>query len=479
LTHRTVNSGNLHTAPSILLVTGKPELRDTIERKLSPTYDVCSIDGPRGCLERVKTERFGCVLVDIDPNEGSTSSLLRAIKSEIADLPVLVLCTTPDISSAVEAIRAGAADFIIKEVEIDGLAKRIAKLLGESPVLDRCVCGTAGGARSWKPGRMVVGNSPRMNEIMRRARKVAMFPVPVLLLGESGTGKELLARWFHRNSGRADGPFVALNLAAIPTELVESTLFGHDKGAFTGAAGPRDGKFSQAQGGTLMLDEITEFKVDLQPKLLRVLQENEFERVGGDRTYRTDARIIAATNRDIEETVQSGAFRSDLFYRLNVVTITLPPLRERRDDIPELAEFFLEKYNRTYGCSVIGFERSAMETLQDQDWPGNIRELENTVQRAVICTVEGCVERASLECPDTDSTSKTVQTLADQRATLEDLERCYINEVLQRTDGHQGNAAKILGIDRKTLYNKLLKYGIGRASKQSEDRDRHSGKLAC
>ena len=306
-----------------------------------------------------------------------------------------------------------------------------------------------------------------MQKVMRLARRVAPLPVPVLIFGESGTGKELLARWIHRMSDRADGPFVGVNLAAIPSDLIESTLFGHEKGAFTGAVGQRVGKFGLAREGTLLLDEITEFKLDLQPKLLRVLQEGEYDRVGGERTLRSEARVIAATNQDIHAAVRQGSFRSDLFYRLNVVAIRLPPLRERREDIPEIAELFLAKYNSLYRRSV-RLSPDAMEALMDRDWPGNIRELENAIQHAVI--VAGVPYATHDDLFDSETSGREVEALArqvaDRGGTLEDLERRYIEEVLLRNGGHQGYAAKILGIDRKTLYNKIIKYGLRRPSRQ-------------
>jgi DNA-binding NtrC family response regulator len=474
---RDLNKRREHIS-SILLVASKPDLVNSILSQLSPHYRIESASSGNAVLDLVETGRFDCVLVDMALSGEGTSDLLRQLKQRAGDLPVLMMCTTPDISSAVEAIRAGAADFIIKEVEIAGLAKRIAKLLKRSTTVNKRATASPARGSSFTPGKMVVGKSPAMLEAMQLAQQASAFPVSVLLLGESGTGKELLARWIHRNSDRAEGPFVAVNLAAIPSELIESTLFGHEKGAFTGASGPRSGKFNLAQNGTLLLDEITELRRDLQPKLLRVLQENEFERVGGDRTIHSNARIIAATNRDVSQTVEDGDLRDDLYYRLNVVTVTLPPLRERRDDIPELAHFFLDKYNSSYSCSVSGFDPVAMDFLIENNWPGNIRELENVVQRSVICTVDGTVSSSCLSHIDGAAETRAVKRLADQHGTLEDLERCYIKEVLLRTGGHQGNAAKILGIDRKTLYNKLLKYGLGRSASKQPDQALDRGKIA-
>jgi len=363
----------------------------------------------------------------------------------------------------VEGVRAGAADFLIKDIEIHGLAERVVRAVGRPAEAPRADLAPPCRARDWTPGQMVVGRSRRMAEVMAVVRRAAQYPVPVLILGESGTGKEVLARFVHKMSARSDGPFAAVNLAAVPSELIESTLFGHEKGAFTGAVGQRTGKFGQAQGGTLLLDEITELKLELQPKLLRVLQEGEFERVGGERMLRNDARIIAATNQGISALVQQGAFRADLYYRLNVVTVTLPSLRERREDIPELVELFLRKYNQFYGRTVQQLRPDAVAALMEHDWPGNIRELENVIQRAVIVAEGDEVEPETLFDAVASGADRTDSQASDFTGTLEDLERRYIAEVLQRVGGHQGNAARSLGIDRKTLYNKIMKYGLGRA----------------
>ncbi len=454
--------------PSILLAAASSEVEDTIHARLASHYRIINTDSSREILGLVKAGEFECVLIDMARSADDTNDLLRRLKRQASELPVLVMCSSPEISAGVEAVRAGAADFIIKDVEFAGLSKRIAKLIGRAPATRKCSRRSPGSDHQWSPGKMVVGSSHGMREVMALARKAAKYRVNVLITGESGTGKELLAQWIHQRSVGSEGPFVAVNLAAIPSDLVESTLFGHEKGAFTGATGKRVGKFAQAQGGSLLLDEITELRLDLQPKLLRVLQESEFDRVGGDRTIRSDARVLAISNHDMAEQVQCGKFRSDLFYRLNIVAFRLPPLRERREDILELAGVFLDKYNRLYNCAVSGFAPEAKELLMSYDWPGNIRELENAVQRAVICVeegelgVDGCFDFVDY------ATDRAASQMSLQSGTLEEIEQRYIVEVLQRSGGHQGNAAKILGIDRKTLYNKILKFGLGRSLNSEE-----------
>jgi DNA-binding NtrC family response regulator len=302
-----------------------------------------------------------------------------------------------------------------------------------------------------------------MQQVIRVARRVATSSIPVLLLGETGSGKELFARWIHQHSGRADQPFVGVNLAAIPADLIESTLFGHEKGAFTGAHGRLDGKFSLAGQGTLLLDEVAELRIDLQAKLLRVLQEGEYERVGGTQTQRCHARIIAATNRDVRAAVARGEFREDLYFRLNAVTIALPALRERREDIPELVRFFLAKFNAQYGTHVNEVSEGALAALQQYHWPGNIRELENAVQRAVNLADGDTATEADFFDQEQIDLDDMVRSTAAESGSLAEMERRYIEEILRCTGGHQGRAVEILGIDRKTLYNKILKYGLGSA----------------
>jgi len=448
---------------SILLIADRTRTLGAVRSVLGPRHRVEACSERDEAVQLADSRRFDCVLVDMPLAHGDAIGLLRTFRRRPAGPPVVLLCSAADISKAVEGVRAGAADFIIKDIEFDGLVDRIAKAVGRPPEAAPVDLAPMRPAPDWTPGQMVVGRSRRMAEVTAVVRRAAQFPVPVLILGESGTGKELLARSIHKMGARSCGPFVAVNLAAVPSELIESALFGHEKGAFTGAVGQRTGKFGQAQGGTLLLDEITELKLELQPKLLRVLQEGEFERVGGERTLRNDARIVAATNQSISALVQQGAFRGDLYYRLNVVTVTLPPLRERREDIPELAGLFLRKYNRFYCRSVRDLSSEATAVLMEHDWPGNIRELENVIQRAVIVAEGDEIRPRALLDATASSAEAVVSQTADFSGTLEDLERRYIEEVLRRVGGHQSNAARALGIDRKTLYNKILKYGLGRA----------------
>jgi DNA-binding NtrC family response regulator len=284
--------------------------------------------------------------------------------------------------------------------------------------------------------------------------------VSVLILGETGAGKEVFARLLHAQSRRASGPFVAVNLAAIPSELVESTLFGHERGAFTGAVTRHAGKLAQAHGGTLFLDEVAEMRVDLQAKLLRALQEKVFEPVGSREPVPSDVRLVSATNADLAAAVSQGAFRKDLFYRINVVSFRLPSLRERMDDIPELLLHFVRRYSEAFQKPVRGVSPAAQEALRSYKWPGNIRELENKVQRAVALADGPLLELKDFFDLDSLDPEGFVREVARRPCTLEEVEEAYVREVLRHTGGHQGEASRVLGIDRKTLYNKIVKYGL-------------------
>ncbi len=452
------------TSVTVLLKATEPTVRERVLVSLSDTgFTVEQAESGRQALELLQSRDFDCVLLDVQPSVEDADGLLRTISRISERAPTLVMCSAKEITVAVEAVRAGAADFIIREIESAQLRERIERVLSRrQPQKETPPAESPAAEDPAESGQMVIGGSRAMLEVMKLARRVALFPASVLLVGESGTGKELFARWIHRMSDRESGPFVGVNLAAIPSDLVESTLFGHVKGAFTGAAGTRTGKFGQARGGTLLLDEITELKLELQPKLLRVLQENEYEPVGSDRLVKNEARIIAATNQDITDLVQRNAFRRDLYYRLNVITIALPPLRERREDIPDLTKLFFAKYNRLYNRSIKGVTDEAMRALLDHSWPGNVRELENVVQRAVIKADGEQADYGDLFDGQISCEDRMIEEMADANGTLEDLDRRYITEILRRTDGHQGQAAKILGIDRKTLYNKIVKYNLGR-----------------
>jgi DNA-binding NtrC family response regulator len=313
--------------------------------------------------------------------------------------------------------------------------------------------------------REIVGRSPPMLEVYKMVARVAASMSTVLVAGESGTGKELVARAIHNNSARAQGPFVAVNCTALTETLLESELFGHARGAFTGAVASKRGLFEEAQGGTLFLDEIGDINGKMQAQLLRVLQEGEIRRVGGSEPIKVDVRVVAATNRDLEDEVQKGRFREDLYFRINVVTIRLPPLRQRPEDIPLLVDHFLSKYAQREGRPESGVTDDAMELLRRYGWPGNVRELENVVERALALSKSGIILPSDLPAELRDGESRTpplsAHSLVDDRPTLAELEQRYINLILQQEGGNKKRAAEILGIDRRTLYRTLERGSSG------------------
>ncbi len=447
---------------SLLVFVDDPRTKRSIDKALHREYLLEYSDGDAQPLELMENGQFACVIIDITESSEEALVLLQKIRRYSNDVPVIMMCNAEDISTAVDAVRYGASDFVIKEIELGNISERINGLLLKTSSVSniRSVSPSSNRIQDSSPDRIVIGKSRQMLEIISIARRAARLPVPVLLLGESGTGKELFARWIHRMSGRAEGPFVAVNLAAIPQDLIESTLFGHVKGAFTGAVGQRIGKFLAAQNGSLLLDEVAELNFELQPKLLRVLQEGEFEPVGSERMCQNGARVIAATNQDLVARVQEGQFRRDLFYRLNVVTITLPPLRERKEDIPALAELFLARYNHLYKRSIHTLSRTALEALIDHGWPGNIRELENMIQRAVIVADDDVLTEADFSFVGRETEDNLAKRIAGRLGTMDDLEHAYIELILKRTKGHPGQAARILNIDRKTLKDKINKYEL-------------------
>ncbi|HET6922623.1 MAG TPA: sigma-54 dependent transcriptional regulator [Anaeromyxobacteraceae bacterium] len=408
-------------------------------------------------------------------------SLLRRVAADYPDVPVIVITAHGTVDSAVAALKAGAFDFITKPFEQDELKKVIAKAARAHEIERQNV--HAPGAEAEKPP--LVGQSPAMRQVYEVIGKVADSPSTVLVSGESGTGKELVAQALHRGSQRRDKPLIKVNCAAIPKDLVESELFGYEKGAFTGAVGSKPGRFELADGGTLFLDEIGEIPLEMQVKLLRALQESEFERVGGIKTIRVDVRLITATNRDLKALVAEGRFREDLYYRLNVVPMALPPLRDRKEDIPLLVQHFIEKYDRRLGKKVERVDDEAMQVLLRYPWPGNIRELENLVERSVLFA-DGPVI-AAVHLPDSlrekapgppvpiAAVGPLGAIAAPSGASMKEivrqaqaeLERELIARALEETRGNVTRAAKRLQISRKSLQIKMKELGL----RGTEERD--------
>ncbi len=409
-------------------------------------------------LERLRAEPVELVLTDQKMPGLSGLDLLQAARAINPEIAVIVMTAYGTIEHAVAAIKGGAADYLTKPLNLDELLHRIAqvrdrhRLLAENRELREALA-----ERHRVEG--IIGEGGRMQEVLSLVRRVAPSDATVLIRGESGTGKELIAKAIHYASSRAGGPLVRVNCAALPESLLESELFGHEKGAFTGATALRRGRFEVAHGGSLFLDEIGDVPLHLQVKLLRVLQEREIERVGSSRPLPVDVRLLAATHRDLEALVKAGRFRADLYYRINVVTIAVPPLRERREDIPPLLDHFVEKFARANGKTVRGLTREARDLLLRYDYPGNVRELENLVERAIVLTRDEVIGAADLPLSLTEGEEPGPED-ATLPAAVEGLERRLIRLALARAGGVQTRAAELLGISERVLRYKLRKYGL-------------------
>ncbi|MBI5167656.1 MAG: sigma-54-dependent Fis family transcriptional regulator [candidate division NC10 bacterium] len=420
--------------------------------------EVAAAEGGSQGLERLQKEPFDLVLVDYRMPGISGLEVLREVKRVNPEIPVIVMTAYGTIETAVQAMKEGAYDYLTKPVDLDDLWHRIERarerqwLLAENRELKERL-------QERYHFDQIIGESGKMQEVLALVHRVSNSGATVLIRGESGTGKELIAKAIHYNSPRAEGPFIKVNCAALPENLLESELFGHEKGAFTGAVSSRIGRFEAADKGTIFLDEIGDLSPSLQVKLLRVLQEREFERLGSNRTIKVDVRIIAATNRDLEAVVRGGRFREDLYYRLNVVPISIPPLRERREDLPPLMDHFLTKLSLENRKTITGLTREARDALMRYEYPGNVRELENILERAVVLARSETIGLSdlpiSLQEPKAgEETEKSLPSL------LEGIERRMIVEALQKSQGVQTKAAELLGISERMLRYKLKKYGI-------------------
>src|SRR5262245_45970084 len=411
-------------------------------------------------LELVREQNFDVVITDVNLEQMNGLDLCRNLTENRPDTPVIVITAFGNMSSAIAAIRAGAYDFINKPIDMAQLSHVIDRAVQHRHLREEVKRLREGSETN--PGKGgLQGESRAMLKVYDLIRRVASTDTTVLLTGESGTGKELVARALHTESARAQMPFVAINCAAVPGSLLESELFGHVKGAFTDAKATRKGMFEQASGGTLLLDEIGEMPLDMQPKLLRVLQERQVRPVGGNTVAPVDARIIAATNRDLEGEVEAERFREDLYYRLNVVQIHVPPLRARGNDVLLLAQHFVRKFAERMGKGVTRIFIEEAKKMLEYDWPGNVRQLENSMERAVTLTrfeqitVEDLPERISRY----ESSRLTVTDVDSEHIlTLDELEKRYIERVLKAAQGNKTQAAKLLGVDRRTLYRKLERY---------------------
>jgi len=415
-------------------------------------------------LEKFKGGAFDLVLTDYRMPGMDGIQLLKELKRLNPEVMVVVLTAFGSVGTAVAAMKEGAYDYLNKPIDLEELLlliRRVEKEVG----LSRENRELREQLREKFKVDFIISASRRMEEALNLVKRVAPSQATVLILGESGTGKELIARAIHYSSPRAERPLVKVNCAALPENLLESELFGHEKGAFTGAVGRRIGRFEQADQGTIFLDEIGDLSPSLQSKLLRVLQEKEFERVGSSQTLKADVRVIAATNHNLEEAIQKGTFREDLYYRLNVVTLSLPPLRERKEDIPPLIEHFLKKYSRENQKPVVSLSKEAKDLLMNYHYPGNVRELENIIERAVVLSRGDSITTQDLPLNLRESKVEDLMKEAaggrSLRETLEEIERLRITQALEKSHGVQTKAAEELGISERVLRYKMKKYGIG------------------
>lgn len=468
-------------------------------------------------VNKFQSQKFDLVITDLKMPGLDGLGLLKAVKKIKPAVPVVMMTAYGTVENAVEAMREGALDFILKPFPAGIIEEAVNRALTvnaqDEPAREEAMNSPSGKTNG---GRPIITRNSRMGKLMDLARNVASSPATVLLQGESGTGKELLARYIHNHSPRAGGPFVALNCASLPESLLESELFGHEKGAFTGAVNRKQGKFELADGGTILLDEISEMDIALQAKLLRVLQEGEIDRVGGKEPQKIDVRVIATTNRNLKEWVEAGNFRADLYYRLNVIPFYIPALKERSDDVPLLADHFRQKYAVMNNKKITSLSMAAIEALSAYDWPGNIRELENTVARGVLLAAGAMIEphdlfmdeagfmaalersvsapspaapaptdfpdasaatppaagtgpisvapipqpTGSLDNPALGSAAAQTAMLSGPLMTIEEMERHLIGQALNETEGNRTHAAKILGISVRTLRNKLAEYRV-------------------
>lgn len=451
----------------ILVIDDEKNIREALRMGLKmESFDVITAEDGADGLEKLTTLGADAVILDLRMPRLGGLDFLQRIQGQFEGMPVIVLTGHGGVDDAVESMKRGAYDFMTKPVNIDKLVLILRRALEEQKRR----------ARQDQLEEMVdaryqfdniIGNSPALGRVLDMVKQVAPTDATVLITGQSGTGKEVIATAIHRNSPRKQGPFIKVHCAALPDTLLESELFGHEKGAFTGAVARKRGRFELADGGTILLDEIGEISGVTQVKLLRVLQEREFERLGGEETIRVNLRVLAATNKDLKAEVAAGRFREDLYYRLNVVHIPLPGLAERREDIPLLIQHFLQDFNRKHSRSLKSLSRQASALLENYSWPGNIRELQNVIENLVVFSQGEMIEADSLPAAIREYQGESRLQL-DVGQTLADIEKQAILATLSSVNGNKSKAARVLSIGRKTLLRKLEEYGLG---SQAEEED--------
>ena len=459
----------------VLVVDDEKSMRDLLAISLEKQhFEVTVADGGEAAIDTLRREPFDVVITDLRMPTTDGLQVLRAAKEASPELVVIVITAVGSTETAVEAMKLGAYDYITKPFKLDEINLIIRRALERKRLRDENLY-LRKQLETQHRFDNIVGKSARMGEVFETIRKIADSPSTAMITGESGTGKELVARAIHFNGNRTGKPFISVNCGAIPEALMESELFGHVKGAFTGAIANKIGLFSAADGGTLFLDEITEIPALLQVKLLRAIQEREIRRVGDTRDLKVDVRLIAASNRDLEQAVAEGVLREDLFYRLNVIPIQLPPLRERREDIPLLVAHFLQKFGKQLGKEVRGITPEGLAVLERHHWPGNIRELENVLERAIVLGagdtlgVESLPESVRRERPVKGMDVDLPEEGMDLEAALDALERRYLQRALERSRGVQTKAAELLRMTFRQFRYKLQKHNMARRGSTPED----------
>ncbi len=440
----------------VLIVDDEEPVRRLLSKELKRKgYETDTAEDGSTALHKIRKTNYDIVLLDIVMPELDGLVLMKKVKADPASPAIIVLTGRATVDTAVEAMKNGAYDYLTKPYKLEELviiinrAYEQRRLSIENTLLQQEL------SRKERPDKFV-GKSQHYSQLLMMISKIAPTDSTVLILGESGTGKELVANHIWKRSKRNKNPFIALNCSTFSETLMESELFGHEKGAFTNAYKVKHGLVEAASEGTLFLDEIGEMPIGLQAKLLRFLDDGEFRRVGGNKMMNADVRVVAATNKNLQDAIEKNQFREDLYYRLNVINLEIPPLRERREDIMPLSEYFLNKYNRKFMKSVKGFDRNAVEKFLEYEWPGNVRELENIIERAVILSESERIGADDISIPDVQHGP------VDEKAglSLQEMEKEHILKVLREAGGNQTQASRVLGIDRKTLYLKIKKYNI-------------------
>ncbi len=437
-------------------------LRDFLEDE---GFDVDETDDSENVVKALKAENApALVLMDVRMPTKSGIEVLREISEERgAQLPFIIMTAYGSASLAIEAMQLGAYDYITKPFDLDDVLITIKRYIEHQNLLKR-LSSTANGRDGSDPNDYIIGNSGPMQDVYKVIGRVARSESTVMVSGETGTGKELVATVLHRNSGYSGGPLIKVNCAALPETLLESELFGHEKGSFTGALNQRKGRFEMANKGTIFLDEVGEMTLSTQKKLLRVLQEREFERVGGSVSVKVDTRVVAATNKNLSQEVREGRFREDLFYRLNVISIYLPPLRDRKEDIPLLVEHFLHKHRYSSSSAPARVSTSAMQALVEHEWPGNVRELENIIERAVVLAQGTVITDEHLSFSSAEQghiidIAQRIRSGASLRDVQQEVEKQMLMEALKQSDGDQVAAASAVGMELREFQQRLLDYG--------------------